>query len=84
MENRLFVFSPCGTSLLTNQAAQEERGLVSKHANAKHIEEIPSEDSLKLRSLAKRVEEKLASADLELAGKMSAELNGIIKLYRRP
>ncbi|QNP29105.1 putative CRISPR-associated protein [Cylindrospermopsis curvispora] len=81
MENPLFVFSPCGTSLLTNQAAQEERGLVSKHANAKHIEDIPLEDSLKLRSLAKRVEEKLAFADLELAGKMSAELNGIIKLY---
>ncbi|EFA69552.1 hypothetical protein CRC_01864, partial [Cylindrospermopsis raciborskii CS-505] len=49
MENPLFVFSPCGTSLLTNQAAQEERGLVSKHANAKHIEDIPLEDSLKLR-----------------------------------
>lgn len=81
MENRLFVFSPCGTSLLTNQAAQEERGLVSKYANAKYIQDIPPEDSLTLRSLAKRVEEKLASADLELASKMSAELNGIIKLY---
>ncbi|WP_435182705.1 putative CRISPR-associated protein [Cylindrospermopsis raciborskii G7] len=81
MENRLFVFSPCGTSLLTNQADQEERALVTKYANTKHIEEIPPEDSLKLQSLAKKVEEKLASADLELAGKMSAELNGIIKLY---
>jgi len=78
----LFVLSPCGTSLLTNQAQDAaERKLVSSYANAKNPNEIPSEDLTKLESLIKRVEEQIVQADLNLASKMSAELNGIIKLY---
>lgn len=81
MKNPLFVLSPCGTSLLTNQADDTERRLVGKYANTKQPEQISQEDKAKLESLVARVKEKLASADLDLASKMSAELNGIIKLY---
>lgn len=81
MQKRLFVLSPCGTSLLTNQADNAERKLVGKYANTKLPEEISPEDKTKLQFLSERVKEKLVSADLDLASKMSAELNGIIKLY---
>ena len=78
----LFVLSPCGTSLLTNQADNTERMLVSKYANFKDAKDVPTEDRTILEDLIKRVEEKVISADLELASRMSAELNGIIKLYQ--
>jgi putative CRISPR-associated protein (TIGR02619 family) len=81
VQERLFVLSPCGTSLLTNQSDDTERKLVGKYANTKQPQQISEEDKAKLESLAARAKEKLVSADLDLASKMSAELNGIIKLY---
>ncbi len=78
---RMFVLSPCGTSLLTNQADETERKLVGKYANTKQPEQILQEDRAKLELLATRARAKLMSADLDLASKISAELNGIIKLY---
>ncbi len=70
------VLSPCGTSLLTNKATDKD--ILTKYANA---QDIPKDDLAKLESLIKSVEEELESASLEQAAKMSAELNGIIKLY---
>ncbi|TVQ60151.1 MAG: putative CRISPR-associated protein [Spirulina sp. DLM2.Bin59] len=81
MQNRLFILSPCGTSLLNNQANNAERKLVNQYANTKQPEQISPEDKAQLQSLAERVKHKLVSADLDLASQMSAELNGIIKLY---
>lgn len=77
----MFVLSPCGTSLLTNQADDAEKELVRIYANIKQPDQITPEDKTKLQSLSERVKEKLMSADLDLASRMSAELNGIIKLY---
>jgi putative CRISPR-associated protein (TIGR02619 family) len=82
MQNPLFVLSPCGTSLLTNQANNSERKLVSHYANTQQLDRIPLADRTILQSLAARIPDNLESAELDLAAKMSAELNGIIKLYR--
>jgi putative CRISPR-associated protein (TIGR02619 family) len=77
----LFVLSPCGTSLLTNQVSDLERKLVGKYANTKQKSEIPSDDRQQLEDLIVRVADKVASADFQAATRMSAELNAIIKLY---
>jgi putative CRISPR-associated protein (TIGR02619 family) len=76
-----YILSPCGTSLLTNQADQNERGLVFKYANKKKKEEIAKNDRNKLEKLIKKVSDSLKTANNEKASKMSAELNGIIKIY---
>jgi putative CRISPR-associated protein (TIGR02619 family) len=81
MSQPLFVLSPCGTSLLTNQVSDIERKLVSKYANTNQKNEIPAEDVQQLEDLIIRVTEKVKTADLQLATRMSAELNTIIKLY---
>ena len=67
MQKPLFVLSPCGTSLLTNQADDAERKLVGKYANTKQPEQIAPEDKTKLQLLSERVKEKLMFADLDLA-----------------
>lgn len=77
----MFVLSPCGTSLLTNQGNNDEKKLVRKYANQKEPDRISQEDRTKLELLAKGVEDELEKADLESASKMSAELNSVIKLY---
>ena len=77
-----FILSPCGTSLLTNQANGTERSLVFKYANVKNYQDIPPDDLQQLENLNQRVAVSIATADdLELVSKMSAELNCIIKLY---
>jgi putative CRISPR-associated protein (TIGR02619 family) len=77
----LFVLSPCGTSLLTNQASNGDRKLISKYANAKTPAEIDSQDLQTLQTLIQTAQTTLNIGDINLAAKLSAELNGIIKLY---
>jgi putative CRISPR-associated protein (TIGR02619 family) len=81
MSYPLFVLSPCGTSLLTNQVSDAERKLVGKYANTKQKSEISSDDRQQLEDLIIRVADKVASADYQTATRMSAELNAIIKLH---
>jgi putative CRISPR-associated protein (TIGR02619 family) len=76
-----FILSPCGTSLLTNQANSEERKLISNYANYKKSEDVTVEDRQVLISLIKTVTDKFATADINLAVKLTAELNGIIHYY---
>ena len=77
-----FVLSPCGTSLLTNHANDKaERSLIGKYANTKEPGDILPEDLKQLQLIVDRAKQNLATADLETAKKMSAELNGIINLY---
>jgi putative CRISPR-associated protein (TIGR02619 family) len=78
-----FILSPCGTSLLTNQASETERKLVGKYANTKSEDQISEEDRKILQSRINNVKDQLENADLDLATRMSAELNGIIKLYNK-
>jgi len=77
-----FILSPCGTSLLTNQAGKNDRKLVFKYANEKHKEDIPLPERKRLKALIDRAQKSLFQDDnYERASKMSAELNGIIKIY---
>ncbi len=74
-----YILSPCGTSLITNQANKDEHRLIFKHANKKYRKEISEDDRKKLQLLLNNVESSLKNAKNEDAVKMSAELNGIIK-----
>jgi putative CRISPR-associated protein (TIGR02619 family) len=82
MNKPLFVLSPCGTSLLTNQGNLEQRKLIAKYANFPYFADIPQTDSENLTSLIEQVSVKMSSADLTEAAKMSAELNCITKIYQ--
>jgi putative CRISPR-associated protein (TIGR02619 family) len=55
--------------------------LVSIYANTQKLEQIPSEDRRVLENLVRDVKAKLDKADIDLAAKMSAELNGLTKFY---
>jgi putative CRISPR-associated protein (TIGR02619 family) len=79
--SQLFILSPCGTSLLTNQANSEQRKLMGKYANYLNLGDIPEADGNSLNSLIEEVNTKIEKADMNEAAKMSAELNGIVKLY---
>ncbi|QTA80245.1 CRISPR-associated protein domain-containing protein [Desulfonema limicola] len=77
-----FILSPCGTSILTNQASPQEKKLVFKYANEKKKDDITQEeDRDKLELLIKRSQSSIATADHKKASELSAELNGIIKIY---
>jgi len=83
ISQRLFVLSPCGTSLLTNAAAAEQRTLVSRYANEPGVAAIPASDRPVLEGLIRQVRDTLLAegTDLAMATQMSAEINGIVKLY---
>jgi putative CRISPR-associated protein (TIGR02619 family) len=75
-----FVLSPCGTSLLTNGATKEVRDIINKYANTKIAADIDSKDLNTLKLRIQEVRKNLQSSNINLAAKLSAELNGIIKL----
>ena len=54
MRQALFVLSPCGTSLWTNEADAEERKLISRYANARRRDDIPLEPLAVLDGLISR------------------------------
>lgn len=75
-----FVLSLCGTSLLTNQA-DDERELITRHANVPNEQAISQEDLNSLHTLIRRTQSKLQEADVRDLPPMSAELNALFKLY---
>ena len=80
-KKRKYVVSPCGTSLLTNQADDDLRKLISRHANVKTKDAVPEAERATIEALIADIGEKISGASYEQAAKMSAELNGIIQLY---
>ena len=76
-----FILSPCGTSILTNQANTEERRILIKYANAKTLEEIPEDEREIIKKVVERVSNSVTSLSIEDAAKFSAELNCITKIY---
>lgn len=80
-----YILSPCGTSLLTNGISKELRNAISKHSNTRTEQEIraaaPEEHRL-IRDHLAAAEEKIAAANVPTAQKLSAELNGILSLYK--
>ncbi len=75
-----FILSPCGTSLLTHRASEEERQLINKFSNAKSKEDTAS-NAEKLQQILERQRQKLSIADPNHVWRLSAELNAIVKLY---
>ena len=84
MERNKFILSPCGTSLLTNadRVNAEERNRIFKYANIKNKHDIPNDDREQLQSLIHGIDSTLETADIKNAVKMSAEINGIVKIYQ--
>lgn len=76
-----YVLSPCGTSLLTNQAEGKQKKLCSDYANVKDTSRIPAEDRAELESIIARAEGALEEAGVEEAARLSAEINGISGIY---
>lgn len=82
MKNRLkYILSPCGTSLITNQADEILRKLVFKYANCKNRSEVPEDDRQKLDGLINKTRQKLEKANYQEVALMSAELHSIIRFY---
>jgi putative CRISPR-associated protein (TIGR02619 family) len=81
MKQLKFILSPVGTSLLTNNSSKEERDLLNKNSNVKYESEIPPEDAQVLRNRISDVQVNLEKADITIASRMSAEINGIVKIY---
>ncbi|MDO9225180.1 MAG: putative CRISPR-associated protein [Pseudomonadota bacterium] len=74
------IVSTCGTSLITNQAG-ERRSLVTCYANARTDQDVPLADRLELASLLEEMRRALSGADNTGRERMSAELNGLLRLY---
>jgi len=79
-EKLKLIFSPCGTSILTNQTSNEIRKLVFKHANK--VKPPEGEEGEKLKKHLEERKKELISLDPLKAGKLSAEINGIVHLYK--
>ena len=74
------LLSTCGTSLLTNLAG-EQRGLITRHANARTPEEVPAADRAILEGFIATAAERLLTADNAGKERLSAELNGLLRYY---
>ena len=83
MHTNNYILSPCGTSILTNQTLDKtERVLIYKHANKRIRSDIPHSERAALEALILNTARKISTANDQAAAKMSAELNGIIQIYR--
>ena len=71
MIDRLLLVSTCGTSLLANDASEDDRTWLTKIANDVEV------DSARLTPIVDERRERLKAADEPTRRKMSAELNGI-------
>jgi putative CRISPR-associated protein (TIGR02619 family) len=76
-----YVLSPCGTSLFTNQSSDVERKTIFDYANHKSSDGIPADGVELLKNLRTRRSASLKQAAIDQAARLSAELNGIIRLY---
>lgn len=74
------VISTMGTSLLTNPATQDEREMLTRHANQLN-DDCPDEVQQLVGARADHARRLLATGDVEAIRKASAELNGIYGLY---
>ena len=83
-EQPLFTLSTCGTSVWTNRKngmTEAERDLVTKHTNAASAAAVPPEDREILRAALAQVRTAAQNFGPTEAGRLSAELKGILALY---
>lgn len=76
-----FIVSPCGTSLLTGGANNQVRGLISKYANSKYLDDIEEGDRKLILNRIKEVRELIFTLSPKEVVKYSAELNALVKYY---
>lgn len=82
MQHADFILSTCGTALLANQVREpQERQRINRYSNTKHPDQIPVEDRAWLQNLLHQRDAEFQAADLTTVARMSAELNGVLKLY---
>ena len=74
------ILSPCGTSILTNKVDNKLRPLIFKHANTPEPISGPEGEFLKKRLKERR--ELLLQLSPEEASEISAEINGIFRIYQ--
>lgn len=77
---RRLILSPCGTSLLTNQASQDVRSLVTRNANKKKREDLPPDEAQRLEDHIAGRRKLFLGAQIPEAQDLSAEVNGIVRL----
>ncbi len=73
------IISTVGTSMLTNGAPQELRGLLIRTANTAEAR-LSAADSAAIEARAEEVRRMIAGASPEQAQRQSAELNGVVRL----
>lgn len=76
----LITVSTCGTSILTNGAAGDDRKFLNVNAN-KRKSEYNQEEHARLDKIVNDKREKLLAADPEEVKRFSAELNGFVTFY---
>jgi len=79
MQNSRLILYTCWTSLLTNLAG-EQRGLITKYANARTRDEIAEADRKLLETLMDQAKRKLKDAQPKELARHSAEDNGLLRL----
>ena len=72
------IVSSIGTSLLTQQASQEERSILTQYSNEKVV---PDDVTAIIEKLRKTAFQQLTSKSVQHIRRASAELNGIFGLY---
>lgn len=75
-----FILSPCGTSLLTNEATDDQRRVISRIANRK-LRQITVANKIYLSVLLEKVKSKLKTVSPKEAAQKSAEINAIARFY---
>lgn len=72
------ILSTCGTSLLTKTAG-DQRGLVTRHANARRPEDVPEADRQALEAIIAAAQKALHRATAQDLCGLSAELHAIVR-----
>jgi len=75
------ILSPCGSSILTYRCGDDLRRLFSRHANAKRMEDVPSEDAPVIRDHIDKRRREVSRLSINDISPLSAELNAIGKIY---
>ncbi|MDR2151411.1 MAG: putative CRISPR-associated protein [Helicobacteraceae bacterium] len=75
------ILSTCGTSVLTNNASEDLRKPLTKYANEKTGDRVPSAERDRIGEHIDNCKKAFAAYSVEEAKRKSAELNGILAFY---
>ena len=82
MPKPCLIVSTCGTSLLTNGVNPDLRNILTEFANYPKVEDVPPEQRQHIQQhIDTRRDEFAQETDLQRLMDLSAELNGVIRLY---